>query len=281
MSTFERDGFRFEAGARALVNAGLVKPLIKEFDLDIEMLPNPITLGIENKLLRIEGEESIIQYADLLKELYPDSNPEVDRIIKSIQDIIEDMKVLYGVNNPLFSKKKRNPLILLPSMISWMLKFIRTMYRIQRMDTPFEAYLDRLADNQSLKDIIGQHFFRKTPVFFALSYFALYNDYLYPKGGVGRFIQKLVEAISKRGGEIRYQTEITSVDARSKQLKDSKGNTFQYKKMIWAGDLKTLYAVTNDESIMQKSLVNFRNKKQSVLSQKGAESVFSVFLALD
>ncbi len=26
MSTFEKDGFRFEGGARALVNAGLVKP---------------------------------------------------------------------------------------------------------------------------------------------------------------------------------------------------------------------------------------------------------------
>ena len=281
MSTFERDGFRFEAGARALVNAGLVKPLIKEFDLDIEMLPNPITLGIEDKLLKIKGEESIIQYADVLKELYPDIKPEVDRIIHSIQDIIEDMKVLYGVNNPLFLKKKRNPLILLPSMISWMLKFIRTMYRIQKMDTPFEAYLDRLAENQSLKDMIGQHFFRKTPVFFALSYFALYNDYLYPKGGVGAFIQKLVEAISKRGGEIKYQTEITSVDARSKQLKDSMGNTFQYKKMIWAGDLKTLYTITSDEGIEKKTLVNFRNKKQSILSQKGAESVFSVFLALD
>ena len=38
MNSFERDGFRFEAGARALVNAGLVKPLIKEFGLDIEIL---------------------------------------------------------------------------------------------------------------------------------------------------------------------------------------------------------------------------------------------------
>ncbi len=281
MSTFERDGFRFEAGARALVNAGLVKPLIKEFDLDIEMLPNPITLGIEDRLLRIDGEESLYQYADVLKDLYSNSKIEVDRIMQSIHDIIEDMKVLYGVNNPLFSKKKKNPLILLPAMISWMLKFIRTMYRIQKMDTPFEEHLSMLAKNQSLKDIIGQHFFRKTPVFFALSYFALYNDYLYPKGGVGEFIQKLIEAIGELGGEISYQTEITSVDAKSKRLKDSNGNEYQYKKMIWAGDLKTLYGITNDKGMKKKTLVNFRNKKQAVLSHKGAESIFSVFLALD
>ncbi len=139
MTTFEKNGFRFEAGARALVNAGLVKPLIKEFDLDVEMLPNPITLGIEDRLLRVEGEQSLTQYAELLKDLYPESKLEVDRIIQSIHDVIEDMKVLYGVNNPLFSKQK-NILSRVPSMISWMLKLIKTLYRIQKMNTPFEEH---------------------------------------------------------------------------------------------------------------------------------------------
>ena len=134
MNTFERDGYRFEAGARALVNAGLVKPLMKEFSLDVEMLPNPITIGIEDKLLRIEAEDSLVQYANVLKELYPESELEIDRIIQSIRSIIEDMKVLYGVNNPLFAEKKKNIVSLLPAMIFWMMKFIRTMYRIQKMD---------------------------------------------------------------------------------------------------------------------------------------------------
>ncbi len=280
MSTYAKNGFRYEAGARALVNAGLVKPLIKEFALNIEMLPNPITLGIEDRLLRVDGEESLAQYADMLKDLYPESRLEVDRIIQSIHDVIEDMKVLYGVNNPLFSKK-RNTLALLPSMVTWMAKFVRTLYRIQKMDTPFEDHLSVLAENQSLKDMIGQHFFRKTPVFFALSYFALYGDYLYPKGGVGAFIHQLVEAIEKRGGEIRYHTEIIRVDAHGKRLRDSKGNEYQYNKMIWAGDLKTIYAITSEEGLDKHSLVNFRRKKQAILSQKGAESVFSVFLAVD
>ncbi|NLW88877.1 MAG: NAD(P)/FAD-dependent oxidoreductase [Clostridiaceae bacterium] len=280
MSTFTKDGFRFEAGARALVNAGLIKPLIKEFDLDIEVLPNPITLGIEDNLLRIEGEESLLRYADLLKDLYPGSRPEVDRIIESIQNIIENMKVLYGANNPLFAKKK-NYLLLLPSMICWMAKLMRTLYRIQKMDTPFEEHLDLLSENQSLKDMIGQHFFKKTPVFFALSYFALYNDYLYPKGGVGAFIQKLVEAFEKRGGEIRYQTEITRVDAHNKRLCDSEGNEYEYQKMIWTGDLKTLYDIADDEGLEKDSLLKFREKRQAILSHKGAESVFSAFLAVD
>ena len=281
MSTFERDGFRYEAGARALVNAGLVKPLIKEFNLDIEMLPNPITLGIEDRILEINGEKSLNQYSDLLKELYPKSKSEVDLIIQAIHDIIEDMKVLYGVNNPLFTKKRKNILILIPSMVSWMLKFLRTMYRISKMDTPFEEYLSELSDNQSLKDMIGQHFFRKTPVFFALSYFALYNDYLYPKGGVGAFIQQLEDIVIQLGGEIKYNTEITGVDANSKIIKDSKGNEYHYNKMIWAGDLKNLYEITNDSGMNSRNQTAFRSKKEAVLAHKGAESVFSVFLSVD
>ncbi len=177
--------------------------------MDIEMLPNPITLGIEDKMLIIEGEKSLFDYSDILKDLYPDSKEEVDRIIKSINDIIKDMRVLYGVDNPLFSKKKKYVFTLIPLTIAWMFKFIRTMYRISKMDTPFEEHLSILSGNQSLKDMIGQHFFRGTPVFFALSYFALYNDYLYPKGGVGAFIQKMVEAIENLNGQIVYNNEVT------------------------------------------------------------------------
>ena len=279
MNSFVRDGFRFEGGARALVNAGLVKPLIKEFGLDIQVLPNPITLGIEDRMLVIEGEGSLNAYAGLLKDLYPQSGDEVDRIILAIHNIIEDMKVLYGVDNPLFTKKKKNILTLAPSVIVWTLKFFRTMYRISKMDTPFEDYLDAISANQSLKDIIGQHFFRKTPVFFALSYFALYNDYIYPKGGVGAFIEALVEAIRKHGGGIRCETRIVRVDAHDKTITDSAGQVYRYDKMIWAGDLKALYAMSTGAGLGEKEQALFVQRKQKILSRKGAESVFSVFLA--
>ncbi len=281
MNSFERDGFRFEGGARALVNAGLVKPLIKEFGLDIDVLPNPISLGIEDRILTVRGEESLYEYSALLKGLYPGSESEVDGIVRAIRDIVEDMKVLYGVDNPLFSKKKKNPLTLAPSVLAWAVRFLRTMYRISRMDTPFEEYLDSISSNRSLKDIIGQHFFRKTPVFFALSYFALYNDYIYPKGGVGAFIRKLVDAISERGGEVRVRTEIVRVDPRGKTVTDSAGGAYRYKKMIWAGDLKTLYEVTDDSGFGERERAPFARSREKILRHKGAESVFSVFLAAD
>ncbi len=281
MNSFERDGFRFESGARGLVNAGLVRPLIKEFDLDIEILPNPITLGIEDRLLKIDGEQSLYLYADVLKDLYPQSKDDVDAIIRAIHDIVEDMKVLYGVDNPLFSKEKRNVLTMVPSVVAWMLKFLRTMYRISKMSTPFEDHLDALAADQSLKDIIGQHFFRRTPAFFALSYFALYNDYIYPKGGVGALMDQMAKAVGARGGEVLEGTEIVHIDAQNKMLKDSAGKEYRYHKMIWTGDLKGLYTMTSDEGMPRRSQRKFNTQKQAILASRGAESVFSVFLGVD
>ena len=281
MNSFEHEGFRFEGGARAMVNAGLVQPLIKDFNLEIEILPNPISLGIEDKRLVIQGERSLYDYAEMLKGLYPESVQDVDQIILAIRRIIDDMSVLYGADNPLFTEKRKNFVVLLPSFLAWTYKLIRTLYRISRMNTPFEAYLDSISSNQSLKDIIGQHFFKRTPVFFALSYFALYNDYIYPKGGVGALMQKLEDAIQERGGEVRHNTEVVSVDAGNKTLTDSTGQRYQYDKMIWAGDLKSLYAITDDTGLSGKVKTQFLKAKNTTLRQKGAESVFSVFLAVD
>jgi len=166
-------------------------------------------------------------------------------------------------------------------MIAWMFKFMRTMYRISKMDTPFEERLDGLSANQSLKDIIGQHFFRKTPMFFALSYFALYGDYVYPKGGVGAFIESMANAIRRRGGDLRLDTEIVAVDPAAKTLTDAAGNSYQYGKLIWTGDLKTLYALSADAGLAPKEQAAFARTKEAVLKRHGAESVFSVFLAVD
>ncbi len=278
MNSFWRDGFRFEGGARALVNAGLVRPLIKEFGLDIEVLPNPITLGIEDRSLVIEGERSLPEYGRLLKGLYPGSEAEVDAILGAIGSVIGDMKVLYGVDSPLFAKK-RNVLAFAPSMLAWLVKFARTMYRISRMDTPFEETLDRLSGNRALKDIIGQHFFRKTPVFFALSYFALYGDYVYPKGGVGAFIAELEGAIARLGGRIRYGIEIVGLDAAKRTLTDAAGLAYRYDRLIWAGDLKALYRAADGSGLGAKEQAELSRRRDAVLARKGAESVFSVFVA--
>ena len=64
-----------------------------------------------------------------------------------------------------------------------MLKYLMTFRKIEALNEPVIDYLKNYTKNQSLLDIIAQHFFQDTPTFFALSYFKLYLDYNYPRGG--------------------------------------------------------------------------------------------------
>jgi len=62
LSTFERDGFFYEGGIRATENAGVLFPMLKKLGLDLEFLPNHVSMGIEDRVIRINDESSIDEY---------------------------------------------------------------------------------------------------------------------------------------------------------------------------------------------------------------------------
>ncbi len=280
MNSFERDGFHFEGGARALVNSGLVIPMKEELGLNINFLKNQISVGIENEIFKIEGEESLLDYEKLLKKLYPQSVAEINVLIDEIKKVINDLKVLYGADNPLFSKTKKD-ITMIPSVFKWLIKFFHTIYRINKLNIPMEKYLSKIIANNSLFDVFSQHFFKGTPAFFSLSYFALYNDYIYPENGVGGFTQKICEKIKEYGSEVLTNTSIVKVYAREKIIEDINGNQYQYEKLIWAADLKKLYSIIDFEDLPAKYKNKFIKEKDLILSSKGAESVFTLFAAVN
>ena len=243
MNSFVRDGFHFDGGARALVNSGLVAPMAHELGIDVQFSPNPVSLGIEDDVFAVTGEDSLLEYSSLLKRLYPGSVLEVDALIREIRNVINDLKVLYGVDNPLFSKSAKS-IRVIPSVFAWLFKFFHTIYRIGKLNIPMEEFLERIVHNRSLRDVFSQHFFKGTPSFFTLSYFALYNDYLYPVGGVGAYSQKIREKIGELGGEVMTGAEIVKVLPGRRTVEDGHGNHYSYEKLIWAADLKKLYSIT-------------------------------------
>ena len=162
-NSFEREGFRFDGGAKAVVNSGLIKPMIEELGIDLKFLKNPITLRVEDRQVIVNDEESINEYSNILKELYPQSSIYVDNIINEIKKIISYMKILYGVDNPLF--KKENVFLKIPGFLIYIFKFLNTIFKINALQMPYEDLLNKLSKDQSLNDIIGQHFFKNTPAF--------------------------------------------------------------------------------------------------------------------
>ncbi len=281
VNSFSRNGFHFDAGVRALEDAGIILPMLKDLGIELELVKSPVSLGIENEVLHIENLDSLNKYRDFLKKFYPESESEIDEVVKVIRKIMKHMDVLYGIENPLFKDMKRDTSFIFKKLLPWMPRFLFTVRKINRMQVPVEDYLRSVIKNPSLRDIISQHFFKNTPTFFALSYFSLYLDYFYPRGGVGKLSEALKEKITELGGEIKTGTMVTGVFPENNTVTDEKNISYKYRNLIWAADLKTLYRIAETENLSAEIKTRFEAVKSKMLGNKGGESVFTLFLQLD
>jgi phytoene dehydrogenase-like protein len=281
VNTFTRDSFQFDAGVRALEDAGIILPMLKDLGIQPDIVKSPVSLGIENEIIDIENRDSLVKYRELLVKLYPESEGEIDEVLRNIRKIMKHMDVLYGIENPLFKDLIRDRSFIFRKLLPWLPKFILTVRKINRLNMPVEEYLATMVKNPSLRDIISQHFFRNTPAFFAMSYFSLYLDYFYPRGGVGKLAEALNEKIREWGGEIKTETKITEVIADKCLLKDQDNNTYKYDNLIWASDLKTFYTVTETDRLPQVIKTKFEEAKGMMMKNRGGDSVFSLFLQVD
>lgn len=281
VNSFERDGFVFDAGVRAILNAGVVLTMLKDLDIHLDFVPSRVSLGIEEKIIHIEDLHSISEYRNLLASLYPGSTDDIDQFIESMLKIMKLLDVLYGIENPLFKDIKKDKEYVFKTLLPWLPKYLLAIGKINNKSKPCEEYLREIIQDPSLIDIISQHFFKKTPTFFALSYFTLYLSYLYPKGGIGKLSDALVQKIQGFQGKLQNNTHIKEIHADQQFIVDDKNNQYYYKNLVWAADLKTLYNITRLGNLEPKIKGDFEKTKELIHEGKPGESVFSLYLEVD
>jgi all-trans-retinol 13,14-reductase len=282
VQSVERDGFVFDMGLRAVENAGIVLPMLAELGLQLDHVRSPVSIGIEDQIVRVDRQASLADYRDLLLRFYPASAADIDRIMALIARIMRDMDVLYGIDNPLFKDVMRDRAYLFGTLLPWMFRFVATIGRINRMAGPVEDLLDALTDDVGLKSIIGQHFFQGTPAFFAMSYFSVYLDYLYPRGGTAALMGLLEGYVRERGVEVHTERPIVSVDPEARTVTDRDGGVWSYRQLIWCGDLKTLYRAIDTAAIADVPLARSVSARREELEAcSGSDSVLSLFLSVD
>ncbi|MBN2004625.1 MAG: NAD(P)/FAD-dependent oxidoreductase [Anaerolineae bacterium] len=280
--SFERNGFVFDGGIRAIENSGIVMPMLRQLGLDIDFVKSQVSVGIEDRVIRLASVEDITAYQALLTDMFPESRDEIAAITERIRTIMGYLDVLYGIDNPAFLEIKKDRDYFLKVIFPWMPKFALTIGKISALSEPVVAYLRRYTQNQSLLDMIAQHFFQDTPAFFALSYFKLYLDYHYPRGGTGTLPENLVQFIEDHGGAISTDTKIVAVDPEKRRVTDTRGQTHGYRKLIWAADLKTLYRIIDPEAMGDDATKRaVLERRAAVADKSGGDSVFTVYLALD
>ncbi len=280
--TFERDGFFYDGGIRATENSGVLFPMLKQLEIELEFVKNKISLGVEDRVMRVESEEDIHAYQALLGSLYPESVNEIEAIITQVKRIMKYMEVQYGIDNPAFLDMKADRDYMMKEILPWMFQYALTFRKIEKLNEPVVDFLKKITDNTALLDIISQHFFKATPAFFALGYLKLYLEYYYPLGGTGKLIEAMTGFITDHGGTIRTGCRVTSLNPAKKTVTDEQGNVFEYETLVWAADLKALY-----RGLDLSDIRNTRTKKaiqarwEAIKDKKGNDSVLTLFLAVN
>ncbi len=282
INSFERDGFVFDGGIRAMENSGVLLPMLKHLGIELELVRNHVSLGIEDQVIRLVSEASVNDYQALLEGLYPQRKTEIRRIIEQIRLIMKYMQVQYGIKNPIFLDLKQDRDYMLKEILPWMVKYALTVRKITALNQPVVDFLCQYTHDQSLLDIISQHFFQQTPAFFALSYIKLYLDYNYPLGGTGKLVEKIIEFIENHGGKISTKTEIRTVDPGKRTVMDAQGNEIKYRRLIWAADLKLFYKLLHLGNIPDPRVNEAILHRQAELADKvGNDSIYTVYLAVN
>src|SRR5665811_99005 len=82
VNSFTRDGFHFEAGVRALENAGIIFPMLKDLNIQLEVVKSPVSVGVENEIIDIDSIDGLVKYRELLIKLFPESERDINELIK-------------------------------------------------------------------------------------------------------------------------------------------------------------------------------------------------------
>jgi phytoene dehydrogenase-like protein len=276
LNTFWNKGYAFDAGIRAFESSGILLPMLKSLGLELELVQNPISIGIKDRWTRLASRESLGQYASMLIGIFPENESNIRKIEQEIQKVMTYMDVIYGIDNPLLLDDMMEPEYLLKTLLPWLLRYQVNIRKASRLDKPVIECLRGFTENQALIDMIVQHFFKDTPTFFALSYFGLYLDCLYPKGGTGALAQAVAGYIQRSGGTILTDAAVTEVDVAHKLLRTASGETYGYRKLVWAADQKALYAAAAKAG-------KPRMLRQGAMVEKGqaGDSVLSFFMGVD
>ena len=221
VGTFSYQGFSFDWGIRAFENSGILFPMLRQLDIELDFIKSPVRIIIEKEYVEFKDKDSLLEYGNLLKKIFKNEEKNIERISKEILASMKSIDVLYGIDNPLFVNNINDFGYLSKTLMPWFFKYLFTVFRINRMNKSVVEYLKKYTGSQQLIDIICQHFFKGTPAFFALSYFSLYLDYIYPKGGTGAIVNKLSSYAKEKKVDIRKGSKIIEVDLEKKRVKAS------------------------------------------------------------
>lgn len=279
IGSFTHKGYYFDTGPRSVENSAMLLPLFVDLGINLSIERSPVSWGVEDEIVDFNSLEDINRVKSALVRLFPEDRVPIDSIFRRIHRATKLTSCISKVDNPFIRSPLESPSHLLTVVLPWIIPFLVTLLRLPFWAKSMEESLEKRIENQSLRDMLSQHFFKNTPESFALGYYYTYTDYYYPRGGTATIPQALKTFILNHGGEIKTNAEVVAVNARQKHLIDSDKVSWLYDKLIWAADQKNWFKVLDRHDLPRKKRI--QKDAGEVIMKRGGESVFCLSMGVD
>jgi phytoene dehydrogenase-like protein len=278
--SFRREGFVFDAGLKAVENAGMLLPMLLQLKLDkkVNLHKSASAMVLVDRIVPLKEVQDIRSFYNLLEEYFPDQTNGLKALEKETDKISKWVNIMVTLPNPLFEEPKQ----IIGRLPAWLFHNLPGLVNFQRtqalLEVPLTDFLSRYLSNRDLIRILSELFFAGTPALFGLGYSKIYLDYYYPEEGMQSLPDILGNYIVEKGGQIQTLTRVTKISVKNGQatgveLED--GRNIRSKYVITAADMKRTFLELIEDHVLPPDFLA-RIEKTEI-----GESAVCVFLGTD
>ena len=146
VNSFERGGFVFDGGIRAIESSGIVFPMLRQLGIDIEFLPSTVSIGIGDDVVKVSTEDSLADYQALLERQFPgtDGGHRPDHRRGAPGDGATWTSSTASTTR-CSSTSRSDPKYLVRTILPWMLRYALTMPKVNRLMGPVDEHLAKFS----------------------------------------------------------------------------------------------------------------------------------------
>ena len=278
--SFRREGYLFDAGIKAIENAGIMRPTLAQLGLldKVNLLRSPIALITETDVQPIRSPEDITAYFNSVMAWFPDQREGLTRILRDVQSIATALGALVGMSSASFAatpaegRKASGGF----GRIAGALARVPAIMSLTR--GTLRGYLEQRLSNPRVVNLLCDVFPDGTTPFFGLAYYSMFLDYYYPQGGMQRVPDVLAAAIREWGGEVRTRSEVLHIgmaSGRATGVTLADGTEIHAGYVISCGDARRAFTQLLPEGAVPPQFL------ATLLKAEPSHSVFTVFLGVD
>ncbi len=238
---FEREGYHFDVGASMIFGFGkngttnLLTRALKGVDMEIETIPDPVQIHyhLPNNL-DLKVHQNYDQFLQGLIQKFPNEE--------------KGIRAFYGECWKVFNCLNAMELLSLEELGYLMRVFFQhplaCLGLVKYLPLNAGDIVNRYITDPELKKFIDMECYcwsvvpsEKTPMINAGMVFSdrHYGGINYPKGGVGKIAEKLVEGLEKKGGKIEYKARVTDIILENNKavgVKLANGQEYRAKRIV-------------------------------------------------